>query len=253
MKILVSNDDGIDSPGIYALVKELQKIGDVTVVAPDRQQSAVGHSLTISSPLRATPFKRNGEMFGYAINGTPSDSVKLALAGLLDDKPDIVVSGINHGKNTGVNILYSGTVSAATEGMLSGVKSMAVSLDNHSWEANMTSAAKYAAKVAKELPNIDLPEDTLLNMNVPDIPFDEIRGIKLVRHADSYWKDKFEERRDPFNTKYYWFSGEYQSLHDKKGTDDYAIRNNYVSITPIQYNLTNFHFLEQLSKITLEK
>lgn len=249
MKILVSNDDGIDSPGIYALVQELKKIGEVTVVAPDRQQSAVGHSLTISRPLRATQFKRDGEMFGYAINGTPSDSVKLALAGLLDFRPDIIVSGINHGKNTAVNILYSGTVSAATEGMLSGVKALAVSLDNHSWSADMTAAAKYAAIVAKKLISIDLPSDTLLNLNVPDLPFEEIKGIKAVRHADSYWKDKFEERLDPFNYKYYWFSGEYQSLHDEEGTDDYALKNGYASLTPIHYDLTNFHFLKKLSNI----
>lgn len=250
MNILVSNDDGIDSPGIYALVKELKNIGNVTVVAPDRQQSAVGHSLTISRPLRATPFKREGEMFGYAINGTPSDSVKLALAGLLDEKPDIVVSGINHGKNTAVNILYSGTVSAATEGMLSGVRSLAVSLDNHSWNANMSSAAKYASIVAEKLPEIELPKDTLLNLNVPDLPFDKIKGIKSVRHADSYWKDKFEERLDPFKYKYYWFSGEYQSLHDDEGTDDFALKNGYASLTPIHYDLTNFHFLEKLANIT---
>lgn len=249
LKILVSNDDGIDSPGIYALVHELQKLGDVTVVAPDRQQSAVGHSLTISSPLRATPFKRDGEMFGFAINGSPSDSVKLALSGLLDYKPDLLVSGINHGKNTAVNIIYSGTVSAAAEGMLSGVKSMAVSLDNHNWEADMRAAARYAREIAEEVINIELPNDTLLNVNIPDLKYDEIRGIKIVRHADSYWDDNFEERTDPFKNKYYWFAGKYKSLDDEKGTDDYAIRNNFVSITPIHYDLTNFGFLEKIKHL----
>lgn len=247
MNILVSNDDGIDSPGIYALVKELKKIGNVIVVAPDRQQSAVGHSLTISSPLRATPFKRDGEMFGYAINGTPSDCVKLAISGLLDEKPDIVVSGINHGKNTAVNILYSGTVSAATEGMLSGIKSMAVSLDDHDYDADMEPAAKIAAKLALELPKLELPDGTLLNVNVPNCSYEKIAGIKVVRHAESDWEDKFEQRKDPFGNPYYWFSGEYQAEKDSEGTDDFALHRDYVSVTPIHYDFTNYKALSQIT------
>ncbi len=249
MNILVSNDDGIDSLGILSLVKALKPLGKVTVVAPDRQQSAVGHSLTFSSPLRATKIHRDGEIFGYSINGTPCDCVKLAISTLLNEKPDIVVSGINHGSNTAINILYSGTVSAATEGMLCGIPSMAVSVNSHNNNADFSSAMYYSYLLAKNLLNLNMPKDTFLNVNIPALPLEEIKGLKTVMHNSSVWKDEYTERLDPFGQKYYWFSGKYEIGSNNNETDDILLSQNYVTITPVQYNLTNIEFLSNIKHL----
>ncbi|MGA2296864.1 MAG: 5'/3'-nucleotidase SurE [FCB group bacterium] len=246
INILVTNDDGIDSPGIFALVQSLKKLGNITVVAPDRQQSAVGHSLTVLNPLRVTPFHLNGEMFGYSVNGTPTDCVKLAISSLVKTKPDLVVSGINYGQNTSVNILYSGTVSAATEGMLIGIPSIAVSLATYEYKADFSIAAEYALKISEELLKTGLEEGTLLNVNVPPIPKSKIKGIKITSHSNSFWKDKYELRKDPFGRKYYWFSGEYNVTERNINTDDAAILAGYISVTPIHFNFTNTKLLAQL-------
>lgn len=245
-KIFVTNDDGIDSPGIHALVKALKEIADVWVVAPDRQQSAVGHAMTLSDPLRVHEFQRDGEMFGHAVSGTPSDCVKLALSSLLPEKPDLVVSGINHGRNTAVNILYSGTVSAATEATLSGIKSLAVSHESHTYDVDMSVAAEYAKILALRLLDTEIPGGTLINMNVPDGRKEDIKGIKVVRHADTVWKDKYEMRTDPFNRDYYWFAGEYKIIHDDPDTDDRALHDKYVAVTPIHYDITNYKFMNNI-------
>lgn len=246
MRILVTNDDGIDSPGIQALVGAMRTIGDVVVVAPDRQQSAVGHALTVASPLRATPFHRDGTLFGYAINGTPADCVKLGISTLLDVPPDLVVSGINHGSNTSVNAIYSGTVSAATEGTLMGVPSMAVSLASFDHAAPMDLAADVALEVARRLPTMQLPQGTLLNVNVPACSREAYRGIKLTRQGNSVWKDSYERRRDPQGREYYWLSGEFVTLEHLDDADDLAVADGYAAITPIHYELTNFHVLDRL-------
>ncbi|MFY8162568.1 MAG: 5'/3'-nucleotidase SurE [Candidatus Kapaibacteriota bacterium] len=246
LKILVSNDDGIDSPGIFALVESLLEIAEVIVVAPDRQQSAVGHSLTISNPLRVTHFHRDGKMFGYSINGTPSDCVKIAISELVGDRPDLVISGINHGQNTAINILYSGTVSAATEGMLSGIPAMAISLASHSYEADMSYAAKVAQKLALEMVNLTFPIGTLLNVNVPSISEDNIKGMKVVKHNSTIWKDAYERRKDPFGREYYWFSGEYSETENSNDYDDIALSEGYVTINPIHYDITNIKFLNEI-------
>jgi len=250
LRILVSNDDGIDSPGIFALVKSLKQIADVIVAAPDRQQSAVGHSLTISDPLRVTPFHREGVMFGYSINGTPSDCVKLAIAELVEIQPDLVVSGINHGQNTAINILYSGTVSAATEGMLSGIPSIALSLASHSYEADMTFAGKVAQKLVLQMSNIKLPEGTLLNVNIPAIEEKLVKGYKVVRHNSTVWRDAYEKRKDPFGREYFWFSGEYavnsENQDNNLELDDVALENGYVTINPIHYDITNLKFINEI-------
>lgn len=244
--ILVSNDDGIDSPGISALVHSMRKIGEVIVVAPDRQQSAVGHALSISNPLRVSPFHRDGEMFGYSINGTPSDCVKLALSGLLKTKPDLVVSGINHGSNTAVNILYSGTVSAATEGMLSGIKSIAISLDSHDYNTDMFPAAEYSYQIVKQLIDIDLPTNSIINVNIPNLPLEKIKGVRLTEQNSSIWQDSYQLRTDPFGREYYWFSGEYEIDNHNPKADDVALKQGFVSVTPIKYELTDFKTLEIL-------
>lgn len=247
LKILVTNDDGIDSPGIEALANSLSRLGEVIVAAPDRQQSAVGHSLTVARPLRVTKVKRNGSLFGYAIDGSPSDCVKIAIYHILPEKPDLVVSGINHGQNTAINILYSGTVAAATEGMLAGVPSIAVSLASHDLNQDISAAAEYAYKIAKNLIEKKLEPNYLLNVNVPAIPKEKIIGIKVVRHSSSYWKDTYEMREDPFGRKYYWFAGEYCSSDESLDTDDAALASGYVTITPVHFDFTKYDALSKLS------
>lgn len=244
--ILVCNDDGIDAPGINALVNALKDIANITVVAPDRQQSAVGHALTLSSPLRAIPFHKDGELFGYAINGTPADCVKIGLSGLIKKKPDFVVSGINHGQNTAVNILYSGTVSAATEGYLSGIKSIAFSLASHDYDADFYVAMKFVKRIVKNLISNKYDENYLLNVNIPYTNEREIKGIKIVHHSDTVWKDKYEKRKDPFNREYYWFAGEYNIVNEDPDSDDNALQNNYVTITPLQFQITDFDKIEKI-------
>ncbi len=252
MHILISNDDGINAPGIFALAQELRGLGRVTVVAPDKQQSAVGHAITMNYPLRAVPYHRDGELFGYAVEGTPADAVKLAVRVLLKEKPDLVVSGINHGSNTAVNILYSGTVSAATEGTVLGIPSFAVSLTTYG-PPDFTYAAKFAGRLARLIAEQGLPTGTLLNVNVPAVPEQEIRGVLLTRQGKSSWEDTFDVRRDPANREYFWLTGRMVVTDTDADTDQVAIHNNYVSITPIHYDLTDRVLLEQMQSWGVEK
>lgn len=249
MNILVTNDDGIDSPGIYALAMELRSLGTVHVIAPDRQQSAVGHALTVSSPLRATPFHREGELFGYAVTGTPADCVKLGISTLLEKKPDILVSGINHGANTSINVLYSGTVSAATEGMMMGVPSVAVSLDSFAYDVDCRPAAKYAAKIVRRMQEITLPAGTLLNVNVPAIAEEEIKGIRVTAQGSGMWHDTYERRRDPMGREYFWLAGTYYPTAGEPGSDDAALHDGYVALTPIRFQLTDHAMVEALGEL----
>jgi 5'-nucleotidase len=246
--ILVTNDDGIDSPGIYALAEAMKELGDVVVAAPDRQQSAIGHALTVAQPLRITKFKRN-KMEGHAINGTPADCVKLAISAILKRKPDLVISGINHGQNTSVNILYSGTVSAATEGMLLKIPSIAISLASYDLKADCGIAAGYAKLIADKLLKHPLPKGTLLNINVPALDSKDIKGIRITRQSNSCWDDYYEKRTDPFGHDYYWFSGKYKINDNKPDADDIAISEGYVSISPIHFNFTNFDVLDEIKNI----
>jgi 5'-nucleotidase len=248
-KILITNDDGIDSPGIYTLVKEIEKIGIVTVVAPDRQQSAVANALTIHQPLRINKFFKNNEFFGYSINGTPSDCVKLAVLTILKEKPDYIISGINHGQNTSINLLYSGTVSAGIEGLIFNIPSIAVSLTSYDINADTKPAALWTSVVLKKL--IDNPlnvEGVLFNINVPVLPMEQIKGLKITRQGDSYWLDEYEKRKDPFGRDYYWFSGDYIIQDDDIETDDGALAQGFVSLTPIKIDYTKHELIPILKK-----
>ena len=251
--VLISNDDGIDAPGIFALVREVRKFGEVTVVAPDKQQSAVGHAITMNYPLRAMPFHKNGEFFGYAVDGTPADAVKFGVRFLLKDrKPDLVISGINHGSNTAINIIYSGTVSAATEGTVLGIPSIAVSLTTYG-EADFTYAAKLAARLAQLVLKNGLPPGTLLNVNVPAVTEEKIAGVRITRQGESSWEDTFDVRRDPANREYFWLTGKMVITDTDPFTDQIAIRENYVSVTPIHYELTDRDMLEKMKAWGIEK
>ena len=245
--ILITNDDGIFAPGIYALWEVMRKIGDVIVVAPDSEKSAVGHAITISNPIRIKKVNGHGKFSGYAVNGTPADCVKIAVKAIMNNSPDIVVSGINHGANVGSNIIYSGTVSAATEGTMLNIPSVAISL-NSIKGGNFRPAQKISESIANLILKNGLPAGVLLNVNVPNIPLDKILGYKVTRQGNIFFIDRFEKREDPRGQVYYWMTGE---IIDDDAHDDYdgqALKDNFISVTPIHYQLTDEKFINQLKR-----
>lgn len=246
--ILVCNDDGITAPGIAALAAAVDDLGEVWVVAPVNEQSAVGHAITVRDPVRARPFPfrlPSGEATAYAVTGTPADCVKLAVNQLMPRRPDLVVSGINRGPNTAVNVIYSGTVSAATEASILGVDAVAFSLCE--WEAeDFEAAGRVAAQVAARVLEQGLPPGVLLNVNIPALPFESLRGMAVTRQARSRWEESFLERQDPTEQPYYWLSGRFVNLDEGENTDLAAIENGFVSITPIHHDLTAYSFLGDL-------
>ncbi len=242
LNILISNDDGIDAPGIYSLAQSLKRIGYVTIVAPDKQRSAVGHAITMNYPLRVRKFFKDGNFFGFAVDGTPADCVKIAVRTILKEKPDLLISGINHGSNTAINIIYSGTVSAATEGTILGIPSIAVSLTTYD-KPDFSFASKFSRNLAELVIKKGLPKDTLLNVNIPPLKEKEIRGIRITRQGKSRWDDTFDVRKDPNNKEYYWLTGKLEVLDVSEDTDIIAISNKYISITPIHFDLTDYKSL----------
>jgi 5'-nucleotidase len=248
--ILVCNDDGIFSPGIRALAEVASEFGDVEIVAPDRQQSAVGHAITVTLPLRASSFQLDQKFHGQAISGTPADCIKLAHDQLLDRKPDLIVSGINHGSNAGINILYSGTVSAATEGTILGYPSIAVSCTDFDEEADLNGAQEAARRVIRMVLNHGLPRGVTLNLNAPA---GELQGIKWARQADSRYVEEFEGRVDPHNRPYYWITGTLQLLDEGEDLDINVLKKGYASLTPIQYDMTAYKLLNDMDEDELNK
>ena len=246
MRILVSNDDGIFAPGIKALAETLATEHEVYVVAPDRERSANGHALTLHKPLRAEEITTlKGVKGAWQVNGTPSDCVKLAVGAMFDFIPDAVISGINRGQNMGTDVMYSGTVSAAMEGTILGIKSMAFSIAGFS-DIHYQTAADFALKITRELEKNGLPDKTLLNVNVPAISQEEVKGIKITKLGVHRYIDKFEKRSDLRGKDYYWFAGESMEYEDEESTDIVAVKQNYISITPIHYDLTNHSYLTNL-------
>lgn len=244
--ILISNDDGISADGILALASEIKKFADIIVIAPHTQQSAVGHSITMSDPIRARKVYHGKKFFGYAVEGTPADSVKLAVHTLLKNKKiDLLISGINQGANTAINIIYSGTVSAATEGTILGLPSFAISLTSYT-EKNFKPAAKFAAKLAKIIIKKGLPKGVLLNVNVPAISENKIKGALVTKQGKSSWDDTFEKRIDPANREYFWLTGSMYKIDESKEYDVKAVDEGYISVTPIHYDLTDFEFFEKM-------
>lgn len=225
----------------------MKKIGNVTVVAPDKQQSAVGHAITMNYPLRAVDYHKNGRFFGYAVEGTPADCVKLAVRSILRQQPDILVSGVNHGSNTAINIIYSGTVSAATEGTVLGIPSIAVSLTTYG-KADFRFAAAFARKLAEVVLAKGLPDGTLLNVNVPAVQPRQIMGIRITRQGKTRWDDTFDVRRDPNDKEYFWLTGKLEIIDHSNETDEIAVREKYISITPIQYDLTDYPAIAKLRR-----
>lgn len=249
MRFLLTNDDGIYAKGLSALYAELSKEADCLIVAPEIEQSAVGHAITISRPLMVRRATKNDAFLGCAVCGTPADCVKIGITELSDKPVDLVVSGINRGGNAGVNVLYSGTVSAATEGAILGVPALAVSLDTHK-EADFTYAAKFARKMTRLiLKNRQQLAGSAINVNIPCIPHEKIKGVVVVRQAKSNIIETFEKRVDPRENIYYWFAGEYQSARKQKDTDVGALAAGYITVTPIHYDLTRYDLLDTLQDI----
>jgi 5'-nucleotidase len=246
MKILLTNDDGIYAEGIKALYLALAELGDITVIAPDAERSAVGHAITLSDPLRVKEVNRGGKFFGYAITGTPADCVKIAIRAILKDRPDIVVSGINLGPNVGYSVLYSGTVSGATEGAILGIPSIAISLGTFE-KPDYSYAAMFANKMVRLiLENKGLPQGTLLNINIPAVPQDRINGVRIVKQSKRAIEERFDKREDPRKRTYYWLTGEVIESDGRDDADIETLRNNYISITPIHCDMTDYEFMSIL-------
>ena len=245
MRLLLTNDDGIYAKGIEVLYEQLRRDHEVLVVAPETEQSAVGHAITLMDPLRVKPVNRNRAFFGYAVNGTPADCVKLAIKELMEERPDLVVSGINLGANVGINVIYSGTVSAATEGTILGIPAIAISI-NSIRSPDFEPAAMFARSLARKVAANGLPPRTLLNVNVPAVSAGEIKGVRVTRQGVTRFVERFERRVDPRDSVYYWQCGSTPLLEEDGDTDGSALAAGYISITPIHYDLTNYAFLEPL-------
>jgi 5'-nucleotidase len=248
--ILITNDDGIDSQGIESLKKIMDKFGNTFIVAPDRQRSAESNSLTINNPLRVKEVRKNDVFFGYSVDGTPSDCVKLALNALIEEKIDLVVSGINHGKNTSINVLYSGTVAGATEGYIAGIPSIAFSVVSHDNIQDFTEVEVCIESITKQLlSRKDEVNSYLLNVNIPSNS--KIKGVKIAKLSNSLWKDTFEKRADPFGRVYYWFSGAFKVNEQDPDTDDVWSNNNYAVITPLKIDFNNSEILHKFKFLEL--
>ncbi|MBW1710769.1 MAG: 5'/3'-nucleotidase SurE [Deltaproteobacteria bacterium] len=251
MNILLTNDDGIHAPGLKALYKSLSTENRVFIVAPETEQSAVGHAITLTDPIRVKEIHNNDQLFGYAISGTPADCVKIALADLLEVKPDAVVSGINLGANVGINLLYSGTVSAATEATILGLPAIAVSLDTFT-NPDFTYAADFIRRLIKTLPSLDLAPRVCLNVNVPSLPQSQIKGVVWVKQYQAGFKENFFRRLDPRGNVYYWQGGEKPSSNLDPDSDMSLLAQKMITITPLKYDLTNHRELDRLSGYRIE-
>jgi 5'-nucleotidase len=252
LNILITNDDGIHAPGLFQVKQSLAGVGDVLVVAPDTERSAVGHAITVSDPLRVYAVEKENRFFGYAVNGTPADCVKLGVKCLMDRKTDLVVSGINLGPNTGTNIIYSGTVSAAAEAVIMGIPGLALSIasfNKHEYEF----ASLLAAELVRKIFANGLRPGTLLNVNIPAVKPGEIKGIVITRQGQARYEEFFDKRVDPTNRVYYWLAGKRLDLDKDQDLDDVVVQQNKVSITPIRYELTDTVMLQELKKWGIEK
>jgi len=245
MRLLLTNDDGIYAPGLQALYQELITDFEIDIVAPDTEMSAVGHAISLSSPLRVQTVYKNGSFFGYGVKGTPADCVKIAVQELLKEPPGMILSGINLGANVGVNVLYSGTVSAATEGAFLGIKSAAISL-NTRFNPDFRFAARFSREIIRFIKDHGLRERTALNVNVPAVPFAEIRGVAVTRQGMSRFRERFERRVDPRGNVYYWLTGETPVEDRVPDADAVALKENKITITPISYDLTCAEELDRL-------
>jgi 5'-nucleotidase len=246
--ILVTNDDGITAPGIRMLISVMNEIGDVVVVAPDNPQSGMGHAITVNTTLRCNPITIDeGPQLEYSCSGTPADCVKMAVNEILNKKPDLCVSGINHGANSSINVIYSGTMSAAVEAGIEGVPAIGFSLLDYNWDANFETSKEIVRNITMNVLENKLPEGVVLNVNIPNSKKGEIKGIKICRQALGNWKEDFDKRVSPQGENYYWLTGKFINLDQGEDTDFWALENGYVSIVPVQFDLTAHHYIQKLN------
>ncbi|SKB81840.1 5'/3'-nucleotidase SurE [Maribacter arcticus] len=248
--ILVTNDDGITAPGLRMLVSIMKTIGEVVVVAPDSPQSGMGHAITLDSTLYSKKLTIDLDSEGideYSCSGTPADCVKLALQELLPKKPDICVSGINHGSNSSINVIYSGTMSAAIEAGIEGIPAIGFSLCDYTWEADFSQAKDFIFTIVTEALKNGIPKGTVLNVNIPKLKKNKLKGIKICRQAKANWKEKFDKRTNPMGKVYYWLTGEFELLDKGEDTDEWALANGYISVVPTHFDLTAHHVISELN------
>lgn len=245
--ILITNDDGFTAKGIHALVDAAADLGELFIIAPERPQSGMGHAITIHDPLRWKRTDSFGDHTAYHCDGTPVDCVKTGIYGLMDRRPDLVLSGINHGANYSINVLYSGTMSAAVEGALEGVPSIGFSLLDYDQNADFTASQEVVRKVVREALKEGIPDSCCLNVNIPKGPPSDLNGIKICRQGKGHWQDEFEERNDPMGRPYFWLKGAFESREDKEDTDIWALKNNFVSVVPVKFDMTAHEHLKMIS------
>ena len=245
--ILVTNDDGITSPGIRNLIMAMNEIGDVVVVAPDTPQSGMGHAITINNTLHVEPISiDNGNQIEYSCSGTPADCVKLAVNELLNKKPDLCVSGVNHGSNSSINVIYSGTMSAAVEAGIEGIPAVGFSLLDFSWNADFKHVKDPIQKIVRNVLKNGLPQGVVLNVNIPKKSKEKCKGIRVCRQARANWEEEFDKRVNPHGKEYYWLTGKFVNKDKGEDTDEWALAHNYISVVPVQFDMTAHHFINNL-------
>lgn len=251
--ILITNDDDITSKGIRSLVEAVKELGTVIVVAPDRPQSGMGHAITIGSPLRMNKMNLFDGVEAWQTSGTPVDCVKLAVDKILHRRPDICLSGINHGANHSINVLYSGTMSAAMEASIEGIPSIGFSLLDYNYDADFTASKQIVHQIVSSVLNKKIDKHFLLNVNIPALPPEKIKGIKLCKQAYAKYEEDFTERLDPHGKKYFWLTGEFKNFDKGRDTDVWALEHGFVSVVPVQFDLTNYELKKRLEKLNIFK
>lgn len=252
--ILITNDDGISAPGIRTLISIMSEIGEVVVVAPDKPQSAMGHAITINNTLYLNKISsESAKITEYNCSGTPVDCVKLAVNEILHRKPDLCVSGINHGSNSSINVIYSGTMSAAVEAGIEGIPAIGFSLLDYDWNADFNQSKSFVKKIVVEVLKNGLPEGVVLNVNMPKLQESEIKGIKICRQAKALWEERFDKRITPQGKDYYWLTGEFVNQDKGEDTDEWALEHGYISVVPVQFDMTAHHTIQQLNTWNLNE
>jgi 5'-nucleotidase len=250
--ILITNDDGVNAPGLRVLISVMRKLGNVVVVAPDKPQSGMGHAVTLQTPLRFHELRKEEGFEEYSCNGTPVDCVKLGEKVIMKRNPDLIVSGINHGANSSVNVLYSGTMAAVLEAAMENIPAIGFSLSDYSYHADFSHCEPFILNLAKNMLQHGLAPGVCLNVNIPAINGSPVKGIKVARQGKAFWDEDFEARSDPHGRNYYWLKGEFVNTDEGTDTDEWALANNYVSVVPVQIDLTAYQALEKIKSWNLD-
>lgn len=245
--ILVCNDDGIHAPGIRALIEIASELGDVITVAPDSPQSGMGHAVTINDTLKISDLSKEAGYPKYSCSGTPVDCVKIGVNKLASRRPDLVISGINHGANSSINVIYSGTMSAAVEGAIMGIPSVGFSLCDYAYDADFSPAASFIRQIIEDVLKNGLPQGVCLNVNIPKAGFGHIRGIRLCRQATAFWDEELDERVDPRGGRYFWLTGIFKVPDEGHDTDEFALKNQYISVVPVRFDMTAYQAMNELA------